>query len=135
MLKVNIDGFLSHMKFFKSSSDKDAGAENNSSEDGVAGYTTADDLINEVDPLLDTTNEISGDDGQFDKANFVKLIGEALLDLRRNFNVIAAATSKTSEFIMDILRVKRKFFRKVKQKSPLRNNSFDNVVTLNCETQ
>ena len=63
MLKVNIDGFLSNMKFFKSSSDKDAGSENNSSEDGVAGYTTADDLNNEVDPLLDTTNEISGDDG------------------------------------------------------------------------
>ena len=44
------------MKFFKSSSAEYAGADNNSSEDGVVGCTTAtdDDLNDEVDPLLYT---------------------------------------------------------------------------------
>ena len=39
---------------------------------------TDDDLNDEVDPILDATNQISDDveDGYFDKVNFVKLIGE-----------------------------------------------------------
>ena len=32
------------------------------------------------------------DDGYFGKVDFVKLIGEGLLDLRENFNVATAAT-------------------------------------------
>ena len=67
------------MKFFKSSSAESAGADNNSSEDGVVGCTTTtDDDLNEVDPLLDTTNQMSDDvdDGYFDKVYFVKLIGK-----------------------------------------------------------
>ena len=95
------------MKFFKSSSAEDAGADNDSFEGGVVGCTTTtnDDLIDEVDPLLDATNQISDnvDDGYFEKVDFVKLIGERLLDLRENFNVTTAATCKISEFIMHIL--------------------------------
>ena len=51
------------MKFFKSSAAADAGADNNCSEDGVVGCsTTTDDSLNdEVDPLLDTTNQMSDD--------------------------------------------------------------------------
>ena len=64
--------------------------------------------------LLDATNQISDnvDDGYFEKADFVKLIGEGLLDLRENFNVTTAATCQISEFIMHILRIERKLFAK-----------------------
>ena len=93
MLNVNINGFLSN-----------TWTDNNCSEDGVVGCTTTNDdnLNDEVDPLLDTTNHQMSDDvddGYFDKVDFVKLIGEGLLDLRENFNVTTAATCKISEFI------------------------------------
>ena len=59
------------MKFFKSWSAEDAGADNNSFEDGVVGCTTTtyDNLNDEVDSLLDTINQMSGDanDGYFHK--------------------------------------------------------------------
>ena len=93
------------MKFLRSSSAADAGADKNSSADCVVGCTTDDYLNNEVDPLLQTTNEMSGGDGYFDKVDFVKLIGEGLLDLMENLNVTAAAACKIIGFIMDILRV------------------------------
>ena len=95
--------------FFKQSSVTDAGADNNCSEDGAVSCTIDDAKNNEVDRLLDTTNELSGDDGYFDKVNFVKLTQEGLLDLRENLNVTTYATFTISEFIIDILRVERKF--------------------------
>ena len=121
------------MKFFKSSSVADACADNNSSEDGVISYTTDDDLNNKVHGLLDTTNEMSGDDGYFDKVDFVKLIREGLLYLRENLNVTTYATRTISKLFMDILIVEWKFFVKAIEKSLLRNNSLENVVTLNLE--
>ena len=114
------------MKFFKSSSAEDAGADNDSSEDSVVGCTTTtdDDLKDEADHLLDVTNQISEDvdDGYFDKVDFVKLIGKGLLDFRENFNVTTAATCKVSEFIMDILRIERKLFAKAIEESLLRKS-------------
>ena len=86
------------MKFPKLSFAEDARADNNNSEDGVVGCTTTidDDLNDEVDTLLDTTNQMSDDAdyGYFQKADFIKLIGEGLLDLRENFNVTTVATYK-----------------------------------------
>ena len=131
--------FEQHMKFFKSSSAEDACANNDSSEDEVVGCTTTtdDNLNDEVDPLLDTTNHQMSDDvddGYFDKVDFVKLIGEGLLDLRENFNVTTAATCKISEFIIDILRIERNVFAKATEKSLLRNESRDSSM-LNFETK
>ena len=62
------------MNFFKLSSATDAYADNSSSEDGVISCTIDDNLNKEVDHLLDTTNEMSVDDGYFDKVDFVKMI-------------------------------------------------------------
>ena len=107
--------FRATHEIFQSSSAEDAGADNDDSEGGVVGCTTTtdDDLNDETDPLLDATNQISdnADDGYFEKVDFVKPIGEGLLDLRENFNV-TAATCKISEFIMHILRTEQKLFAK-----------------------
>ena len=144
MLNVNINGFLRNTRTLtnfekhKSWSAEDAGADNNSSEDGVVVCTTTtdDNLNDEVDPLLDNTNQMSddADDGFFDKVDFVKLIGERLLDLKENFYVTTAATCKISEFVIDILRIERRLFAKAIEKSLLRNESLDTNM-LNFETK
>ena len=74
------------------------------------------------------------DDGFFDKVDFVKLIGERLLDLKENFYVTTAATCKISEFVIDILRIERRLFAKAIEKSLLRNESLDTNM-LNFETK
>ena len=138
MLNVNINGFLRNTRTLrnfekhKSWSAEDAGADNNSSEDGVVVCTTTtdDNLNDEVDPLLDNTNQMSddADDGFFDKVDLVKLIGEGLLDLKENFYVTSAATCKISEFVTDILRIERRLFAKAIEKSLLRKSH----LTLIC---
>ena len=101
------------MKFFKSWSVEGAGADNNSSEDGVVGCTTTtdDNLNDEFHPLLDTTNQSS--DVRwcwwwlFDKVDFVKLIREGA----------TTATCKISEFIIDIFIIERHALAKAIEKS------------------
>ena len=105
------------MKFFNSK----ANGNTNFLDDNANGgedYEEITNSDNDVSKLNETDSIESSAEGfledaadySFDNIDFNKLIGEKLLDLRENFNVTAAATCKTSEFLMDIVQIDRKIF-------------------------